>query len=107
VSRKIDESTVLWLAAAPDLRPEKEHAEPNGQHSHIRWVHVKPPASRGPPLAGQFRVAGPDAWYPGGQVSVQDDPAWRAAQAAASTSGWTLLTVHVAGGSTVKRWCRP
>jgi hypothetical protein len=69
------------------------------QHSHIRGVQVKPPESRVPPLVGQSRVAGPDAWYPGGQVSVQDDPAWRPAQAAASTLGWTLLTVHVAGGA--------
>jgi hypothetical protein len=49
-----------------------------------------------PPVAGHSTVAGPVAWYPRGQVSVHDDPAWRPAHAVALTRGLTLDSVHVA-----------
>jgi hypothetical protein len=90
------------------LRKRELHAEPNALHRDSHYdirMHVKPPASRGPPLVGQFRVAGPDSMYcaPPGQVSLQDDPAWMSAQAVASTLGWTLVTVHVGGAAGMGR----
>jgi hypothetical protein len=53
---------------------------------------------RTPPLAGHHTAGEPEARYPGGQVSLQDDPAWRPAHAVALTLGWTLASVHVGAG---------